>query len=140
MKQASLSYRRSMPVTPVTPFVGPSGWLRACRGSSSGTYVPADTVPAPYYRRKFWCELSLHLDGITLCFATPLELDEVCGVLSQNPLPSVMKMRGTSALNSHWLSRLPKQAKTTKWRNRFLKFVKSEASVKEFRAFYSAAA
>ncbi|MEO0989398.1 MAG: hypothetical protein AAFX00_00445 [Pseudomonadota bacterium] len=138
MKYAELHKTPHMPITPVSVWIGPRGWFRACRGTPHGAAIPTDPVPASYYHRKLWCMLHIHIDAVTLYFGTPLELDEVCRVLAAQPLPSTLELcrdRG-SGPNSHWLSRLPKKAKTTKWRQKFLKFVSSEKKVAQFRTFY----
>ena len=138
MKSVALYLSRQMPITPVSRWIGPTGWMRACRGTPHGEAIPGDLVPAPYYHRKSWAELEVHVDGITLYFATPLELDEVTRVLSQNPLPSTRTLTRDRAAgpNSHWLSRLPKKSKTQKWRQKFLRYIAQHPKVAAFRAFY----
>ena len=91
--------------------------------------------------RRSWAQLTVHLDEITLTFWLPEELDHVCDVFSMNPLPTARTLTRNDTdetrLNSHWLSRLPKKAKSKKFRERFLKFVNAKPEeLMEFRSYY----
>ena len=92
--------------------------------------------------RQSWAQLLIELDGVTLAFWLPEELDHVSEVFSTKPPPSVYSLvrkdPSESRANSHWLSRLPKKAKSKKFREAFLKYVRSEPrALKEFRRIYT---
>lgn len=111
-------------------------------GRASSLFVK--TLHDQYVGKQGAAQLSVELDGVELHFWLPEELDHVAEILSRTPLPTAYTLHkqdaGETALNSHWLSRLPKRAKTTKWRTRFIKFLASQPKpLREFRAFYGAA-
>jgi hypothetical protein len=93
------------------------------RGATS--YEPPLPNPIP---GKGWARIEVELDGVILEFASAHEIAHVIDVLSKNPLPSTRRLseeRGTShGPNSHWLSRLPAKAKSQKFRQRLVKFLK----------------
>ncbi len=139
MKSLELHYSGTFPYTPV------SGWTRRQFGyfkSPRGRFPrQEDWVPNPFFTsRKRWCALEVHLDGITLWFATPEELDHVRGVLAGKVLQSTRvpgDSRRVGRPNRHWLSRLPAKAKTPKFRHRFEKLVTSGTpEMAAFRQFY----
>tara|TARA_Y100000588_G_C13978164_1_gene805970 strand:+ start:351 stop:806 length:456 start_codon:yes stop_codon:yes gene_type:complete len=90
--------------------------------------------------RRHWAQLMIHLDGVSLAFWLPEELDHICDVFSMKPFPTantLIRNETDEARNSHWLSRLPKKAKSTKFRLKFLKFVNAcPNELNEFRRHY----
>ena len=95
-----------------------------------------------YDGRRSWAQLTVHLDSINLVFWLPEELDHVCEVFSIKPFPSartlIKKDNEETRLNSHWLSRLPKKAKSPKFREKFLKFIETcPNELAEFRRHYA---
>lgn len=91
--------------------------------------------------RLKWAQLSIELDGIVLAFWLPAELKSYCKIFDTTPFPTARTLLKASPnateLNRHWLSRLPKQAKSKKFRERFLKYVAScPPALKEFYDFY----
>lgn len=94
-----------------------------------------------YQERESWAQLTIIIDDIELSFWVPEELDYVCDVFSIVPFPTALTLANhdpdENRLNGHWLSRLPKKAKMKKFRDRFIKYVKSEPKeLQEFRSFY----
>ncbi|WP_157133129.1 hypothetical protein [Roseobacter sp. SK209-2-6] len=94
--------------------------------------------------RAKWAQLCVQISEHELYFWTPSELDHVCAVFAENPFPTartlVRRDGADSALNMHWLSRLPKAMKAEKFRQKFLKFVASNPEeLRLFREFYSTA-
>ena len=64
--------------------------------------------------------------GVELVFTSPAELDTYVDVMSRKPLPSSRALsRGfPMGPNSHWLSRLPKKAKSVKHRETAVKYLR----------------
>ena len=96
-----------------------------------------------YKNRKHWAQLVITIDEIDLSFWLPEELDHVCEVFRMVPFPTALNLvkqdPQETRLNGHWLSRLPKKAKSKKFRDRFLKFVLSDhpEELLTFRSFYA---
>ncbi len=92
--------------------------------------------------RTSWVQLIIELDDIPLYFWLPSELDHVCDVFAMKPFPTALTLAKQSSielwLNNHWLSRLPKAAKSPRYRQRFLKYVASSPpELQTFRDFYN---
>ncbi|WP_253958299.1 hypothetical protein [Rhizobium sp. WYJ-E13] len=84
--------------------------------------------------------LDVHFNGVDLLFATPLELDQFIAVMSQKILPSgwaLVPGRPLGRPSNHWLSRLPKEAKSWKFRQAICKFLQEADTVKRFRNRYA---
>lgn len=91
--------------------------------------------------RQKWAQLTVQVDDIPLAFWLPAELEIYCKVFAMVPFPTartlVNKSPEASEMNRHWLSRLPKNAKSKKYRERFLKYVASHPpALMEFYEFY----
>lgn len=91
--------------------------------------------------RTKWAQLLIEIDDISLGFWLPAELDAYCEIFAMTPFPTARTLLtglvDSNELNSHWLSRLPKKAKTEKFRNRFLRYVESRpTALMKFRNFY----
>lgn len=142
MKSATLSYHREFPKAPMSFWAGArtEGWVQD--GKPGGQLRNPRRIYHPFLsQRKLWCRLSVHFDGVDLVFAMPAELDQFIDVMSQNPLPSgwrLLKGWHIGRPNSHWLSRLPKEAKPWKFRHAVCKFLRENETVGEFRRFYEA--
>jgi len=140
MKSAQTSLHSSFPETPVSQWAGARwlGWTR--ENDATGNLKRLRQVRHPFLdQRKVWCLLEVHFDGVDLLFATPQELDQFIDVLSQNPLPSGRSLVTECAIgrpNRHWLARLPKRAKSLKFRERVCRFLKECHSATKFRDFY----
>jgi len=92
--------------------------------------------------RQKWAQLTIEIDATSLVFWLPDELEIFCQVFSMSPFPTAKTLLKSSPdateLNRHWLSRLPKEAKSKKNRQRFLKYVASRPSIlQEFLEFYN---
>tara|TARA_R110000787_G_scaffold45526_4_gene111027 strand:+ start:846 stop:1310 length:465 start_codon:yes stop_codon:yes gene_type:complete len=72
-----------------------------------------------------WPVLMVEVDGVKLVFTSLAELDTYVDVMSRKPLPStrVLSRRFPMGPNSHWLSRLPKKAKSPKHRETAVKYL-----------------
>lgn len=140
MKSTALSYHRTFPWTPVSGWVGSQMVAWRLQQDHPGRRIKIVQVQHRFAdQRPMWCLLTVTMQGVQLHFATPQELDHVLDVLGQNPMPSgrsLVPSQGLGRPNSHWLSRLPKRAKTTKFRAAFARFVARNADVRRFRAFY----
>ncbi|PDT38381.1 hypothetical protein CO671_03045 [Rhizobium sp. M10] len=141
MKSAELFYSREFPETPMSWWAGArlNGWIPETTRSGQ-IKRPRRIVHSFASQRKLWCLLAVHFDGVDLIFATPLELDQFLAVMSQNPLPSGWALVPGNLLgrpNKHWLSRLPKKAKSWKFRQSICKFLLQAGTVGEFREFYA---
>lgn len=91
--------------------------------------------------RTRWAQLTIEIDDIVLAFWLPAELKIYCDVFAMAPFPTAKTLLKGSPdsqeLNSHWLSRLPKEAKSKKFRERFLRYVGSRPpELIEFQEFY----
>ena len=91
--------------------------------------------------RTRWAQLTIEVDGVLLAFWLPSELKIYCEVFAIKPFPTARTLlKGSpdsSELNSHWLSRLPKKAKSQKFRDRFLRYMDSRPTeLIEFNEFY----
>jgi len=79
--------------------------------------------------RNRWAQLTIEIDGVLLAFWLPSELKIYCEVFATKSFPTARTLLkgspNSSELNSHWLSRLPKKAKSPKFRERFLRYVES---------------
>lgn len=92
--------------------------------------------------RTKWAQLLIEIDDVSLGFWLPAELEAYCAVFAMTPFPTARTLLKGSPesgeLNSHWLSRLPKKAKSKKFRDRFLRYVEAQPkALTEFRDFYS---
>ena len=92
--------------------------------------------------RTKWVQLLVEIDDVLLGFWLPAELESYCEVFAMKPFPtSRTLLKGSpdsNELNSHWLSRLPKKAKSKKFRDRFLRFVETRpTALIEFQDFYA---
>ncbi|ANL47973.1 hypothetical protein AMC87_CH03320 [Rhizobium phaseoli] len=141
MKSAELFYSREFLETPISGWAGARlfGWVR--EKTLGGQIKRPRRVMHPFAsQRKLWCLLAVHFDGVDLIFATPLELDQFLAVMSQNPLPSgwaLIPGQSVGRPNNHWLSRLPKGAKSWKFRQSICRFLRQAGVVREFRDFYA---
>jgi hypothetical protein len=91
--------------------------------------------------RSKWAQLTIEIDNTPLAFWLPAELEIYCDVFAMVPFPTAKTLLnrspGSMELNSHWLSRLPKQAKAKKFRERFLRYVQAQPpTLSEFYDFY----
>ncbi len=124
MKKATLIYLDAYEATPI------SFW--AHRHLDAGAWADAKRfdppLPAPVPGRG-WAQLVVELDGVTLRFSSPAELDQLIDVLSRNPLPTTRRLselRGTTVgPNGHWLSRLPARAKPQRFRKKLVAYLRS---------------
>ena len=92
--------------------------------------------------RTKWAQLLIEIDDVSLGFWLPAELEAYCAVFAMTPFPTARSLLkrspDSSELNSHWLSRLSKNAKSKKFRDRFLRYVETEPkALIKFRDFYS---
>ena len=92
--------------------------------------------------RTKWAQLLIEIDDVSLGFWLPEELETYCVVFAMTPFPTARTLLKRSPdsgeLNSHWLSRLSKKAKSKKFRDRFLRYVATQPkALIEFRDFYS---
>ncbi len=92
--------------------------------------------------RTKWAQLLIEIDDVRLGFWLPAELEAYCAVFAMTPFPTARTLLkgspNSSELNSHWLSRLSKKAKSKKFRDRFLRYVGTQPkALIEFRDFYS---
>ncbi|MEO9863752.1 MAG: hypothetical protein ABJZ83_05380 [Yoonia sp.] len=92
--------------------------------------------------RTKWAQLVIEIDDISLAFWLPAELDAYCEVFATTPFPTaktlLKRSPDSTELNSHWLSRLPKKAKSGKFRVRFLRYVETRpTALIKFQDFYS---
>ncbi|MGB5560347.1 MAG: hypothetical protein WBN04_20325 [Paracoccaceae bacterium] len=91
--------------------------------------------------RTKWAQLLIEIDDVSLGFWLPAELEAYCVVFATTPFPTartlLKRSPDSSELNSHWLSRLSKKAKSKKFRDRFLRYVETQPkALIEFRDFY----
>ena len=91
--------------------------------------------------RTKWAQLLIEIDDVSLGFWLPAELEAYCKAFAMTPFPTARTLlKGSpdsSELNSHWLSRLSKKAKSKKFRDRFLRYVETQpTALIEFRSFY----
>ncbi|MEM6588984.1 MAG: hypothetical protein AAF641_11100 [Pseudomonadota bacterium] len=91
--------------------------------------------------RTKWAQLLIEIDDVSLGFWLPAELEAYCTVFAMTPFPTARTfLKGSPdshELNSHWLSRLSKKAKSKKFRDRFLRYVETRPkALIEFRDFY----
>ena len=91
--------------------------------------------------RTQWLQLTVEIDDIPLFFWLPNELELICQVFARKPFPTAKTLARESPnelrLNTHWLSKLPKEVKAPKYRERFIKYVESSPQeLREFYAFY----
>ncbi len=141
MKSARLSSSRTFPETPISGWTGVrwSGWVR--EKTPAGQQMKPRRVVHPFLlQRKLWYLLEVHFNSVDLRFATPLELDHFIAVMSQNPLPSgwsLVRGQRWGRPNNHWLSRLPKAAKSWKFRQAICKYLQEAETVKLFRQCYA---
>lgn len=110
-------------------------------GRSSSTQIKTLIEQEANTGRLRWAQLVIEIDNVPLAFWLPAELEIYCDVFAMVPFPTaktlLARSPGSLELNSHWLSRLPKQAKATKFRERFLRYVQSKPpALKEFYEFY----
>lgn len=71
-------------------------------------------------------QLAVHLDGVTLYAGSTEALHHIVDTLNRRPLPTartVLREQGKAMSNRHWLSRLPKKAKTPKFAQRLKAYV-----------------
>lgn len=140
MKRASLSYHRDFPWTPISGWAGARWSVWLLRQSGPGRRIRIVREHSRFLRqRALWCLLTLDFDDVQLRFATPQELDDMLDILSRQPRPSAGSLVSWQRLgrpNNHWLSRLPKQAKTRKFHAALCKFVARDKTVQSFRDFY----
>lgn len=140
MKSAQTSLHSQFPATPVSYWAGARwrGWVR--EDDATGNLKRIDEVRHPFLdQRKAWCLLEVHFAGVDLLFATPQELDHFIGILSQNPLPSGRALVPECAVgrpSKHWLSRLPKKAKSLKFRDKLCQYLENCDAASTFRKFY----
>lgn len=124
----------------MTGWAGPGwgGWVN--RQTASGQWKTPRYRQLPYLRqRRLWCLLHVQFRGLELVFALPEELDQFLEVMSQKLLPSGNRL--ISGLpygrpNRHWLSRLPKKAKSWKIRSALGDYLSASPDVEAFRHFY----
>ncbi|QWW69876.1 hypothetical protein KQ933_09335 [Rhizobium sp. WYJ-E13] len=141
MKSAKIFYSHEFPETPISGWAGArwNGWVR--ENTPSGQPMNPRRVVHPFLsQRKIWYLLDVHFNGVDLLFATPLELDQFIAVMSQKILPSgwaLVPGRPLGRPSNHWLSRLPKEAKSWKFRQAICKFLQEADTVKRFRNRYA---
>jgi hypothetical protein len=144
MKNASLSYHKECPITPLSGAGGATSFAYRCPVLENGRIGSAVPVPHPIKEaRKLWCLLRIEVDGVEVRFATPDELDLFITTLRPGRMPSrtTRVFKGSDASrknrpNQNWFSRLPAKAKSAKWRPVFQAYVKQSKDVQAFRAFY----
>jgi hypothetical protein len=96
---------------------------------------------AAFSKYRKYAQLVVYLDGFTLRFSTPPELDHFLDIMSRRLLPRGPGFIGGRASlglpNNHWLSRLPKKCKTLKYRSKITKLLShSHPLVRSFSRFY----
>lgn len=140
MKSAQIDLYRNFPDAPMSGSAGARyyGWVQ--RTTDSGQPKSPERVGHPFLQqRKSWCLLSVHFNGVDLRFAMIEELDLFLNVMSRNPLPSGYSLVPDCPIgrpSRHWLARLPKQTKPWKFRKALCDFLRENATVLAFRAFY----
>jgi hypothetical protein len=140
MKSAELSFQSTFPWTPVSGRAGARMYGCIREKTPGGQLRRPRWIAHPFLeQRKQWCLLSIHFNGIDLRFAMPEELDHFVDVMSRNPLPSGGSLVPAHAIGrpkNHWLARLPKEAKSWKYRQALCNYLSDNKTVKEFRAYY----
>jgi hypothetical protein len=140
MKSARINLYRNFPETPMSGRAGARYYAWVQRTNDSGQPKSPERVGHPFLeQRKSWCLLSVHFNGVDLRFAMIEELDLFLNVMSRNPLPSGYSLVPDCAIgrpSRHWLARLPKQAKSWKFRKALCDFLRANTTVQAFRAFY----
>lgn len=140
MKKITLSYHRDFQWAPISGRAGARkyGWKNL--RTETGQWKSPKTVRHPFAKqRKLWCVMVVEFQDIELIFAMPPELDQFLDVMSQNPLPSghrLVKGQKLGSPNGHWLSRLPKKAKSWAFRQKICRFLETDPRVQKFRDFY----
>lgn len=141
MKSAELYYSRNFPETPISIWADFRwrGWVKET--TASGQRKRPAQIDHPFrFQRKLWCLLHVHFRGVDLIFATPAELDQFLDVISRNPMPSGYSLLPGQKIgrpSRHWLSRLPKEAKSWKFRQAVCRFLRENKVVGKFRDFYA---
>lgn len=122
MKNHEIRYaKRAFASSPLT------GWVHRPVGD---TEFPIGSAPDQVFDPplpkpvggKGWPKLFLHIDGVELQFSSTAEIHHFIEIMSQNPMPNIRKMYGSSH-NRHWLSRLPKKAKSQKHRTKTINYL-----------------
>ena len=113
MKRYRIEYREAPPVCPMTPWVhrtiGGESWIDA------EAYDPPrqPMVPGHFY---------VEFDGFTFTFASLAEIRVCMETLGKKVLPRTIDLTRDHGAgvgpNSHWLSRLPKEVKAWRYRER----------------------
>ncbi len=142
MKLIDLTYHDDFPASPISGWTGPRYGIWVRTKTSTGQRRKPGWQRAPFYSsRRKWARLEVHLDGINMVFATPLELDHFVDVMSRNPLPKGANLypgfERPGLPNQHWLSRFPAKGKTAKFRAKAVRFLISDhPRIRAFRTFY----
>lgn len=116
---------------------GKDTYLRRASSTETRKLIEAEVKSG----RTKWAQLLIEIDDVSLGFWLPAELEAYCTVFAMAPFPTAKTLlKGSpdsSELNSHWLSRLSKKAKSKKFRDRFLRYVETQPkALIEFRDFY----
>ena len=121
MKTHQITFWKTPPISVMTYWVH-----RALDGESFDRATRFDPPRPGPVGGKGWPVLLVEVDGVELVFTSLAELDTYVDVMSRKPLPSSRALsRGfPMGPNSHWLSRLPKKAKTVKHRETAVKYLR----------------
>ena len=121
MKTHQITFWKTPPISVMTYWVH-----RALDGESISRATRFEPPRPGPVGGKGWPVLLVEVDGVELVFTSLAELDTYVDVMSRKPLPSSRALsRGfPMGPNSHWLSRLPKKAKTVKHRETAVKYLR----------------
>lgn len=121
MKFYQITYWKMPPISVMTYWVH-----KPLDGESLNTatvFDPPRPGPVP---GEGWPVLMVEIDGVELVFTSLAELDTYVEVMSRQPLPTTMALSRERPIgpNTHWLSRMPKKAKSTKHRDKAIKYLR----------------
>jgi hypothetical protein len=121
MKSHHITYWKTPPISVMTYWVHKP--LEAGGLDRATTFEPPRPGPVG---GKGWPVLLVEVDGVELVFTSLAELDTYVDVMSRTPLPSTRELSRDFPIgpNSHWLSRLPKKAKSVKHRETAVKYLR----------------
>jgi len=121
LKSHQITYWKTPPVSVMTYWVH-----RALDGESFSRATRFDPPRPGPVGGKGWPVLLVEVDGVGLVFTSLAELDTYVDVMSRRPLPLSRELLRDFPMgpNSHWLSRLPKKAKSVKHRETAVKYLR----------------
>lgn len=119
MKRHWIEYQETRPRSPMT------GWVHrrvAARDNLAGEIVRDPPLPAVVGGKGF-PKFHVECDGFTFTFASLAEIRTCMQVLGQKHMPRVGDLTDGTALNGHWLSRLPARVKPWKYREKAVAYL-----------------